>query len=153
MIGTDLSPIQPGWVPPNVTFQIDDANLPWTWPDNEFDFIHMRALFGSIVDWRALYREAFRCCKPGGYFEDMENSVSIESDDGTVAPGSAFDEWGKVFRAGGDKFGRTFRVLEDDIQRKCMEEAGFVDIMVKDIKVRTTPAGLCRRYSANIYLR
>jgi ubiquinone/menaquinone biosynthesis C-methylase UbiE len=122
-------------VPPNVKFELDDANQPWTWEDNTFDYVHMRCLFGSIVDWSALYKEAFRCCKPGGYFEDYENSISMQSSDGSVTPGSPMDQWTKVFWAGGDKFGRTFRVFEDDIQKKCMEEAGFVDVVVFDIKV------------------
>jgi ubiquinone/menaquinone biosynthesis C-methylase UbiE len=134
--GTDLSPIQPKWVPPNVRFEIDDANLPWTWEDNTFDYVHMRALMGSIVDWGVLYRDAFRCCKPGGYFEHMENSIIMDCDDGSMPPGSPMHQWGKVFMAGGEKFGRTFRVIEDDIQKKCMEEAGFVDITVWEHKVR-----------------
>lgn len=139
MIGTDLSPIQPTWVPPGVQFEIDDANLPWTWPDDTFDFVHIRCLFGSIVDWSKLYKEAFRCCKPGGWFEDMENSTNIESDDGSVPSGSPMDQWGKVFWEGGKKFGRTFRVVEDDIQKKCMEEAGFVDITVWELKAGFLP--------------
>lgn len=132
--GTDLSPIQPSWVPPNVRFEIDDANLRWTWEDNTFDYIHLRGLMGSIVDWHALYRNAFRCCKPGGYVEHFENSINMECDDGSIAPGSPMHQWGKVFWAGGEKFGRTFRVVEDDIQKKCMEEAGFVDITVWEHK-------------------
>lgn len=58
--GTDLSPIQPTWVPPNVKFEIDDAQDEWTWPDNHFDFIHMRCLMGSMKDWPYLYSQAFR---------------------------------------------------------------------------------------------
>ena len=123
-------------MPPNLEFQLDDANEYWTWPDNTFDYIHMRAMFGSIVDWKALYQEAFRCCKPGGYFEDYENSIKIDSDDGSVFPGSPFDQWTKVFWEGGSKFGRTFRVVEDDIQKKYMEEAGFVDVTVWEFKVQ-----------------
>jgi Methyltransferase domain len=134
VVGIDLSPMQPSWVPSNLKFEIDDANLEWTWPDNHFDYIHVRALFGSIVDWSAFYREAFRCCKPGGWVEDHENSVKFDSDDGTVADESAMGQWGKVFWEGGKKFGRTFRVVEDDIQRKGMEDAGFVDIVVRDYK-------------------
>lgn len=123
-------------------FEIDDANLPWTWADNTFDYIHMRCLFGSIVDWSALYRDAFRCCKPGGWFEDFENSINMQSDDGSVPPGSPMDQWREVFWAGGEKFGRTFRVVEDDIQKKCMEDAGFVDITVREIKVSPFSATL-----------
>lgn len=33
VVGTDLSPIQPSWVPPNCSFQVDDAMLEWTFRD------------------------------------------------------------------------------------------------------------------------
>ena len=29
MIGTDLSPVQPSWVPPNLQFEVDDFELQW----------------------------------------------------------------------------------------------------------------------------
>jgi SAM-dependent methyltransferase len=31
VIGTDISPIQPAWVPPNCKFEIDDAEKEWTY--------------------------------------------------------------------------------------------------------------------------
>lgn len=92
-------------------------------------------MFGSIADWQSLYREAFRTLKPGGWIEDYENSVKMESDDGSVVEGSPMNEWAKVFWEGGKKFKRTFRVLEDNLQKKYMEEAGFVDVQVWDFKV------------------
>ncbi len=139
MIGTDISPIQPSWLPPNLRFEMDDATLDWTFKPDSFDFIHMRYLFGSIADWPALYKEAYRACKPGGYLEDFEASVVMASDDGTVAEGSAMNQWGKVFHEGGRKFGRSFSVLEDDVQKKAMEGAGFTNIDVWDFKVSYLP--------------
>ncbi|OJD29405.1 sam dependent methyltransferase [Diplodia corticola] len=71
--GTDLSPTQPSWVPPNCRFEVDDAaDTPWTWRSGTFDFIHVRSLFGCVGDWRAFYAEARRCLKPGGYIEHVE---------------------------------------------------------------------------------
>lgn len=135
VIGTELSPMQPSWVPPNVKFEIDDANLAWTWPDNTFDFIHVRALFGAIIDWNKLYEDAYRTCKPGGWFEDHETSAVWQSDDPAAIPkDSPMGQWGKVYHEMGVKFGRTFRVIEDNIQEKAMRAAGFVDIVVKDYK-------------------
>lgn len=58
--GIDLSPTQPSWVPPNVKFEIDDAQLEWTYADNDFDFVHTRCLMGSIDDWPRLFSQAFR---------------------------------------------------------------------------------------------
>ena len=69
VLGTDLSPIQPELVPPNCIFEIDDCEMEWTWPDNHFDYIHVRDLHGSIRDWSKFMNEAFRCCKPGGLVE------------------------------------------------------------------------------------
>lgn len=60
VIGTDLSPIQPTWVPPNVKFQIDDAEAEWTWERDSFDYIHIRHLAGAIKDWPALLKQAYK---------------------------------------------------------------------------------------------
>lgn len=61
VIGTDLSPIQPSWVPENVHFEIDDVeDKEWTWPDNHFDYIHSRFMVASISSWPRLIRKAFQ---------------------------------------------------------------------------------------------
>jgi ubiquinone/menaquinone biosynthesis C-methylase UbiE len=134
VIATDISPIQPEWAPPNLQFEIDDATLEWTYKPNSFDYIHARYLLGSIMDWKSLFKQAFIACKPGGYLESYEASVLQESDDGSVAQGSAMDQWGKLFWEAGKKIDRSFRVYEDDIQKKAMEAAGFVDIQVWEFK-------------------
>jgi hypothetical protein len=56
VIGNDLSPIQPSWVPPNCTFVIDDLESPWLYRSEPFDFIYGRAIAGSIKDWPYLYK-------------------------------------------------------------------------------------------------
>lgn len=130
-----MSPIQPTWVPPNVKFELDDCNQEWTWGENTIDFVNMRFLNGVVDDWYALFRNAYRVCKPGAWVESSATSTKFLSPDGTVKDGSAMDQWGKVFREGGKKLGRTFAVYEEDLQRKGMEAAGFVDIQYKDIQV------------------
>lgn len=43
VVGTDLSPSQPEWVPPNCRFEIEDASKDeWTFKENTFHFIHIR---------------------------------------------------------------------------------------------------------------
>jgi cyclopropane fatty-acyl-phospholipid synthase-like methyltransferase len=59
VIGTDLSPTQPNFVPPNLKFEIDDLNDDWTWKPESFDFVHIRALYGSVGDWGKVYRQAY----------------------------------------------------------------------------------------------
>lgn len=51
VIATDISPIQPSWVPPNCRFEVDDMEEDWTFDENYFDYIHVRTLSGSFADW------------------------------------------------------------------------------------------------------
>ncbi|KAH9896388.1 S-adenosyl-L-methionine-dependent methyltransferase [Xylariomycetidae sp. FL2044] len=125
VIGTDISPIQPTWVPPNLSFQIDDCDSPWTFADNSLDYVHIRFLMGSVTDWNALFAEAYRCLKPGGWLESHEPSPYIQSDDGTVEPDSAMAQWAHFFIKSGVKSGRSFTVVEDNTQNTAMEAAGF----------------------------
>ncbi|EAQ90314.1 hypothetical protein CHGG_02249 [Chaetomium globosum CBS 148.51] len=138
VIGTDISPIQPGWVPPNLQFEMEDATQPWTFAAGSFDFVHIRYMFGSVADWDALFAEAYRVLRPGGYIETFEADARMYAPDGTVLEGSPLDQWGKVFREGGKKFGRTFMVVGEDLQRKGLEAAGFVDLVQQDFKVPIT---------------
>jgi trans-aconitate methyltransferase len=50
VIGTDLSPIQPAWTPPNCTFLVENAEVKWKF-DKKVDFIHSRMLLLGIHDW------------------------------------------------------------------------------------------------------
>ncbi|KAF5229090.1 hypothetical protein FAUST_10642 [Fusarium austroamericanum] len=134
VIGTDISPIQPDWIPPNLKFEIEDCTQEWTFQPDFFDFVHMRYLYGSISDWPALFKEAYRACRPGGWVESHEASPRMESDDGSVTEGSAMNEWGKFFIEGGRKLNRTFEIIDKDLQIQGMKEAGFVDVKVWDYK-------------------
>ncbi|KAH7271841.1 S-adenosyl-L-methionine-dependent methyltransferase [Fusarium solani] len=126
--GIDLSPMQPTWVPPNVKFLVDDATQPWTWPDNSFDYVHIRFLNGALKDWPALFREAYRVCKPGGYVESGEFDPRYYCDDGTAADEDTIKVWNSVFEEGGKKLGHSFTVIEDGLQETGIREAGFEDI-------------------------
>ena len=60
IIGTDLSPTQVPYAPPNVRFEIDDCCSEWTYPENSFDLIHVRGLTGSVGNWPKFYQECFK---------------------------------------------------------------------------------------------
>ncbi|CAG9948802.1 unnamed protein product, partial [Clonostachys rosea f. rosea IK726] len=49
--GIDLSPTQPSGVPPNCKFELDNTSQEeWMFPDNTFDYIHIRYLLGYFKD-------------------------------------------------------------------------------------------------------
>ncbi|UPK99997.1 hypothetical protein LCI18_010932 [Fusarium solani-melongenae] len=139
VIGTDISPIQPSWIPPNLKFEIDDCTQEWTFTPETFDYVHIRYLVGTIPDWNELFRQAHKTLKSGGWLESFEASPTIESDDGTVTPESAMGQWDKIFIEGSKSSGRSFTVLADNLQRKAMEEAGFVDIEEWNYKCPISP--------------
>lgn len=60
VIGTDLSAIQPEWLPPNLRFEIDDAESDWTWKPESFDYIHNRNFVCAIRDWPKLVQQTFK---------------------------------------------------------------------------------------------
>ncbi|KAL4912989.1 S-adenosyl-L-methionine-dependent methyltransferase [Aspergillus aurantiobrunneus] len=132
VIGTDLSPTQPSWVPPNVQFEVDDCTDEWLYGKDVFDFVHLRGLYGCVADWQHFYKQAINAIKPGGYIEQAEQAVVPKSDDGTT-DGTIFEEWGRVSLDAGEKFGKSLCAL--DTSREGMIKAGFVDVVERRFKV------------------
>ncbi|KAL4803137.1 S-adenosyl-L-methionine-dependent methyltransferase [Aspergillus unguis] len=125
--GVDLSPIQPSLVPPNCIFEIDDVTLPWTYPANTFDFIHIREMFGCIPDWDEFFRNCWNCLKPGGYIEVVEHSVHPVADDDSMPASHFYNDWGRTVVESGELFGKTFEIWRESKDR--LLRAGFVDVV------------------------
>ncbi|KAM0582830.1 hypothetical protein ACHAP6_008566 [Verticillium nonalfalfae] len=134
VVGTDISPIQPAWVPPNCEFVMDDAQLEWTWPADHFDYIHIRDLYGSIGDWSALYSRAYRYLKPSGWFEDVELDIRAHSDV-INDPEHVFHRWNRVFQEAGEKVGKTFKIATGSRMRDLMDEVGFVEVTERKFRL------------------
>ncbi|KAF8544207.1 S-adenosyl-L-methionine-dependent methyltransferase [Trichophaea hybrida] len=132
VIGTDLSPIQPKWVPPNCKFEVDDAEQEWTYRPDFFDFIHSRNLNQAVSNWPKLMREVYRCIKPGGYVELAELGCKIFSDDNSVADDNQFKHYLDLLAEAMDKLGRPNATQQ--ILRERLERAGFVDIEITSAK-------------------
>lgn len=130
VVGTDISPIQPSWVPPNCTFYLDDAQLDWTFEPASFDFIHIRALYGSISDWPRLYAQARDALAPGGWIENFELTILLRSDAPHVRddPQHIFKRWAAVFCEAGDRLDRTLRIGNGYTMHRLLHEAGFEDV-------------------------
>ncbi|KAK8089915.1 hypothetical protein PG997_004876 [Apiospora hydei] len=132
--GVDLSPIQPAWIPPNVLFEIDDIAQEWTYQPNHFDFIYLRSLHGCIKDWDLFFREAYKCCKPGGWVETFHMDLRPQSDDGSVRPGMAILSMYDHLVAAGRRMGRPMDLLVHHTMVRSMEAAGFVDVRETNLK-------------------
>ncbi|KAF5706991.1 mRNA 3 end-processing YTH1 [Fusarium mundagurra] len=132
--GTDIAPIQPSFVPPNLQFEIDDFTKEWAFVA-ERDFIHMRFLGGSVLNWRRLYENAYRTTKPGGWIETHEFNPVFHSHNESIIDGSAIAKWGTIFEEGCKRLGTSFIPLPSDVQAKHLEAVGFVDIQSRIIKV------------------
>ena len=131
VIGCDLSPIQPGWIPPNLEFEVDDIEDRWR--HKPFNYIHIRSLSGAIKDWKALLKQAYNHLVPGGYLEVVEFEILIHEQDGDGSRMQWIQKWQELLQEAGERFGRTFEVaihLKDWLQ-----EVGFVGIEENIIKV------------------
>ncbi|KAJ5126398.1 hypothetical protein N7526_008575 [Penicillium atrosanguineum] len=125
--GVDLSPIQPNFVPPNCTFEVDDMTMPWTYEPERFDFIHVRELFGCIPDWNHFFQECMSALKPGGHIEVVEHSVAPVADDSTMGSDHFFHMWGETALQAGQKFGKSFTIWEESADR--LRNLGFEEVV------------------------
>ncbi|RQM05637.1 hypothetical protein DH86_00003415, partial [Scytalidium sp. 3C] len=138
IIGVDQSPIQPTWVPPNVTFEIDDINKPWLQEDNSFDFIHIRTMAGCVTDWAALFAEVFRVLKPGGRVESSEFALMWECTDGSFNPNNNCGTWTRNFhRIASEALHIDFNPIPKI--PSWMREAGFTNVEKVDKLVPVGP--------------
>ncbi|KAI5841986.1 S-adenosyl-L-methionine-dependent methyltransferase [Morchella snyderi] len=135
VIGTDLSPIQPSWVPPNVSFQIDDAEQSWTFNKNHFDLIHIRNLMGGVANWEHVIDECFEHTKPGGWVHMTEYEMAIFSDDGTVTPDLQYFKFYEFVAQAAIKTGRDYQLAAK--LEPLLKRSGFTNIVHKVIKCPT----------------
>ncbi|KAF9870315.1 hypothetical protein CkaCkLH20_12162 [Colletotrichum karsti] len=125
VIGVDLSPSAPEFIPPNVKFEIDDIEEDWTW-SRPFDYIHSRFMNSSISDWRAYIQKAYNHLTPGGYFELQEVDLNPRSDDGTLRPDSALSRCIAFMGEASLKLGHSYQEVQALVP--MLEEIGFVDV-------------------------
>ncbi|KAI8681740.1 hypothetical protein NCS55_00426900 [Fusarium keratoplasticum] len=133
VLGIDLSPIQPNFVPPNCRFKVDDVNDHWTFGENHFDFIHIRAMIGCVPDWVELHRKSLRSLRPGGWVEQVELSAIAQSEDNTIRPDSPLVTWKEIFQEVGELTGKTFMACET--VGDAIREAGYVNVTERRIKL------------------
>ncbi|WYZ46198.1 hypothetical protein EsH8_IX_000423 [Colletotrichum jinshuiense] len=129
VVGVDLSPMQPGWTPPNCLFEIDDLEKPWTW-SKPFDFIHCRSMDGCFADPKKIIRKVYDALEPGGWFEVGDVILPVGCDDGTLPEDSALRRWHELLDEAATKMGRRMEGFAK--YTAAMEYTGFVDVACKE---------------------
>ncbi|KAJ5348081.1 uncharacterized protein N7506_001334 [Penicillium brevicompactum] len=134
VIGIDLSPIQPAWVPPNCRFIVDDAEAEWLYSRSQpFDFIHARDMGGAIADWPRLLAQSFQHLRPGGWIELCEFEVMLQSDDDSIALAPTLCEFLGHLDQASARFNRPMNIAQH--HRRHLIEAGFEEVRDKLFKV------------------
>lgn len=145
VIGVDLSPIQPKWTAQNVEFRVDDIDQPWVF-DAPFDLIHSRICSGlAIQSWPKYLNEASKHLRPGGWVEAQEFNLAVRSDDGTLKEDSKILQWHNLLHEGMMIAGRNMSQSANDI-KTFMQEAGFINVTVKEWKFPIGPWPKDKRY-------
>jgi hypothetical protein len=133
--GVDLTPIQPAWTPPNVSFLVDDCELSWL-DRGTVDLAHFRFMAMVLKDMPSTLAHAFDALRPGGYVELHELSGVPLCDDDSMRPDDAlaslYDVAGKAWA----KLGLD--VLLPTKLGPMLAAAGFVNV---ELAVRKVPIG------------
>ncbi|KAI5842829.1 S-adenosyl-L-methionine-dependent methyltransferase [Tricharina praecox] len=137
VVGVDLSPIQPKWVPTNCRFEIDDVEREWTFNENLFDLIHCRNISQSISDWPKLLKNIYRCTAPGGFVEVCEAGLYPHSDDGTLELDNPLLPFFDLLKTAMIKLGRP--PVDGPIMAQQLRRAGFKDVHVTKVKQPWAP--------------
>ncbi|KAK0636120.1 S-adenosyl-L-methionine-dependent methyltransferase [Bombardia bombarda] len=125
ILGTDLSPIQPLYVPPNCRFEIDDSEDEWTFR-TKFDYIHGRALATCFKEPSAVIKEAYSALTPGGYLEFQDGVFPIEYAS-EPPPDCPLAKWNQLLIEGSAVIGRKWNNVVN--YKRWLEEAGFEDVV------------------------
>ncbi|RWA11221.1 hypothetical protein EKO27_g3913 [Xylaria grammica] len=135
VLGTDLSPIQPEYVPPNCRFEIDDIEDEWMF-SSKFDYVHGRNMVGSIADIPKLFKSIYDNLNPGGWIEMQDYYVKLQSVDGTLE-GTTLQRWNHMLNHALSFIGRSG--LNAVRYKRWMHEAGFDNIREEVFAVPGNP--------------
>ncbi|RDW61657.1 S-adenosyl-L-methionine-dependent methyltransferase-16 [Coleophoma crateriformis] len=126
VLGIDLSPIQPSFIPANLAFQIDDLEENWNF-SSKFDFIYTRMLTGSFTNWPRFFEQSFANLNPGGYIELADSCFPMRTDDNSFPPDSALKKWCDLLTEGCAAAGRPIDSAKH--YKSQLEAAGFENVV------------------------
>lgn len=123
-------------VPPNVTFEVDDYEAPWTF-QQPFDFVHTRYLAAAIKDWPKLARQCYQNVTPGGYCEFQDFHLRYYFEDGTMTPEATIPDWVNTLLKASRDFGND--PCPGPKLGGWLGDAGFVDVTAEKLLIPIGP--------------
>lgn len=133
VVGIDLSPIMTNLVPPNLEFQIHDADEPWDFT-RKFDLIHSRIMNDfTLRSWPNYFAQAWENMLPGGWVECQEFDYHRQSDDDSLPHNSRLTFWENEWTRGVQTIGLQ-GACKPDLVMQQMRDAGFVNVEYKLFK-------------------
>ncbi|KAI1382728.1 S-adenosyl-L-methionine-dependent methyltransferase [Hypoxylon trugodes] len=136
VLGVDIAAIQPSFVPPNCSFEIDDLEKDWTF-SRKFDYIFTRLMAGSFADWDRFVGQCYDFLEPGGWLEVIDPTLPACCDDGTLKPEAAINRWDEYLVKASKKLGRPFDAGSGHFDR--VKAHGFVNVERKIYKWPINP--------------
>ena len=124
VMGVDLSPVQPAFVPGNCQFVVDDIEYDWAY-EKTFDYIHGRFLSMGIRDWSRVFRQSFQFVKPGGWVEYQEAEFIFQTEPGSPKPSPELVALGDDVEDAANRIGVSIRQAHG--WKESIEAAGFVN--------------------------
>jgi SAM-dependent methyltransferase len=151
VLGMDLSPIQPEYAPANCSFRVDNVEDDWVQEEN-YDYIHSRAMLVAIKDWRRFTSQAFqyvlilicpvhhskagddlisqsRHLKPGGYIELQDLCFPVRCQDPEAGSNSKTVLFNNLLQGIGNQMGLDF--LAPLKWHEHLLSAGFTEIHIQ----------------------
>lgn len=130
VVAVDFAGLEAEHIPPGVTtVHLDIEKSMWDLPQ-DFRFVHLRLLYGSIQTelWPAVYKNVYKHLSPEGWIEHSEvNFTPKWEPSGNTPEHSDFGVWCAEFLKGLEKRGRSARVDSARTKRQ-LAEAGFVNV-------------------------
>ncbi|KAI8651652.1 hypothetical protein NCS55_01410900 [Fusarium keratoplasticum] len=139
VIGIDLSPIQPEWVPPNCRFIMDDFVLCseqiFACPDYLPEAVHCGNMTMAVYDWTNFVGWIKRELEPGGFVEFQELLwYPCIQDDGIVKPYTG--PLAEFFQTLAQAFGAVEITLDAPrFIRTGLEQSGFKEVCQQEFLI------------------
>ncbi|KAG6044178.1 hypothetical protein E4U39_003610 [Claviceps sp. Clav50 group G5] len=129
--GIDIAPIQPAWVPVNVTFLVDDCEQDWI--ERDVDLAHFRFTIATLKNTSQVLGHAFKSLRPGGWIELQELLPTPLCDDGTMPDDDPVKYLYEKIERAFEKFGMRAQLPAE--LEPFLHEAGFENIHCQIFKV------------------